>query len=169
MRNWSFEQKQENKVTTITLQLTEHANIFLCTYLVVVFDHLSLQPLLPYTRSQQCFPIATVRTCGHFEKFELPLSHCIYSLRIANYLTIFNQAASNRRSDNNKEKLSASIRSELASDFCRERKFALRWSETKKLKISVPHNIFFLYLIIIKLCILKQLENIHQKLKLEFS
>ena len=45
----------------------------------------------------------------------------------------------------------------------------LRWSETKKLKISIPDNIFFLYLIIIKLCTLKQLKNIHQKLKLIFS
>ena len=44
----------------------------------------------------------------------------------------------------------------------------LRWSETKKLKISIPDNIFFLYLIIIKLCTLKQLENIHEKLKLIF-
>ena len=45
----------------------------------------------------------------------------------------------------------------------------LRWSETKNLKISNPDNIFFFYLIIIKLCNLKQLENIHQKLKLKFS
>ena len=45
----------------------------------------------------------------------------------------------------------------------------LRWLETKKLKISTPDNILFLYLIIIKLCTLKQLENIHQKLKLIFS
>ena len=45
----------------------------------------------------------------------------------------------------------------------------LRWSETKKMKISIPDNIFFFYLIIIKLCTLKQLENIHQKLKLIFS
>ena len=34
-------------------------------------------------------------------------------------------------------------------------KTELRWSETKKLKISIPDNIFFLYLIMIKLCILK--------------
>ena len=47
--------------------------------------------------------------------------------------------------------------------------WSLRWSETKKLKISIPDNIFFLYLIIIKLCTLKQLENIHQKLKLIIS
>ena len=45
----------------------------------------------------------------------------------------------------------------------------LRWSETKNLKISNPDNIFFFYLIIIKLCTLKHLENIHQKLKLKFS
>ena len=45
----------------------------------------------------------------------------------------------------------------------------LRWSETKKLEISIPDNIFSFYLIIIKLCTLKQLENIHQKLKLKFS
>ena len=47
--------------------------------------------------------------------------------------------------------------------------FQLRWSETKKLKISIRDNIFFLYLIIIKLYTLKQLENTHQKLKLKFS
>ena len=45
----------------------------------------------------------------------------------------------------------------------------LRWSETKKLKILIPDNIFLLHLIIIKLFTLKQLENIHQKLKLIFS
>ena len=44
-------------------------------------------------------------------------------------------------------------------------KHKLRWSETNNLKISNPDNIFFLYLIMIKLCTLKQLENIHQKLK----
>ena len=38
----------------------------------------------------------------------------------------------------------------------------LRWSETEKLKILIPDNIFFLYLIIIKLCTLKHLEHIHQ-------
>ena len=43
----------------------------------------------------------------------------------------------------------------------------LRWSETKNLKISIPDNIFFLSLIIIKLCTLKQLANVHQKLKLQ--
>ena len=46
----------------------------------------------------------------------------------------------------------------------------LRWSETKKyMKISISDNIFLFYLIIIKLCTFKQLENIHQKLKLIFS
>ena len=45
----------------------------------------------------------------------------------------------------------------------------LRWSETKNLKISNPDNIFFLYQIMIKLCTLKHLENINQKLKLKFS
>ena len=44
----------------------------------------------------------------------------------------------------------------------------LRWSETKNLKISIPDNIFLLSLIIIKLWTLKQLENVHQKLKLKF-
>ena len=37
--------------------------------------------------------------------------------------------------------------------------FHLRWSETKKLKISISDNIFFLYLIIIKHCNLRELEN----------
>ena len=36
--------------------------------------HHSLQPLLPCTRSQQCFTTATIRSFGHFEHLELPLS-----------------------------------------------------------------------------------------------
>ena len=46
---------------------------------------------------------------------------------------------------------------------------SLSWSETKNLTILIPDKIFFLYLIISKLCTLKQLKNIHQKLKLKFS
>ena len=42
----------------------------------------------------------------------------------------------------------------------------LKVVRNKKVKILIPDNIFFLYLIIIKPCTLKQLENIHQKLKL---
>ena len=45
---------------------------------------------------------------------------------------------------------------------------SLRWSETKNLKISIPDTIFLFSLIIIKLCTLKQLENVHQKLELKF-
>ena len=45
----------------------------------------------------------------------------------------------------------------------------LRLSETKKIENSVSDNTFFVYLIMIKLCTLKQLENIHQKLKVKFS
>ena len=40
---------------------------------MVVFSHLSLQPLLPCTRSQQYFTTATMRSFDHFER-ELPLS-----------------------------------------------------------------------------------------------
>ena len=69
----SFKQRQLNKAIMITLRLTKHANIFLNTYPVVVFSHLSLQSLLPCTRSQQCFTTATIRSFGHFEHFELPL------------------------------------------------------------------------------------------------
>ena len=59
----------------ITLRLTEHANIFLNTYAIVVFSHLSLEPLFPCTRSQQCFgATATIRSFGHFEHLELSLS-----------------------------------------------------------------------------------------------
>ena len=57
---WYFKQRQLNQAITITLRLTEHANIFLNTYPVVVFSDLSLQPLLPCTRSQQCFTTATI-------------------------------------------------------------------------------------------------------------
>ena len=49
------------------------------------------------------------------------------------------------------------------------RSVSLRWSETKNLKISNPDNTFFLYQIMIKLCTLKHLKNINQKLKLKFS
>ena len=68
--------RQLNQAITITLRLTEHANISLNTYPVVVFGHLSLQPLLPCTRSQQCFTTTTIRSFGHFEHLELPLSLC---------------------------------------------------------------------------------------------
>ena len=34
--------------------------------------------------------------------------------------------------------------------------------------MALKDNIFFLSVIIIKLCTLKQLENVHQKLKLKF-
>ena len=44
----------------------------------------------------------------------------------------------------------------------------LWWSETKHLKISTPDDISLLYPQIVKLCTLKQLENIHQKWKLKF-
>ena len=39
---------------------------------------------------------------------------------------ILNQAASTRCSGDNKEKLSTNIRSEYASDFCHDRKFAFK-------------------------------------------
>ena len=58
----------------ITLRLPEHTNIFLNIYPVVAFCHLSLQPLPPCTRSQQCFTTATIRSFVHFEHLELPLS-----------------------------------------------------------------------------------------------
>ena len=50
---------------------------------------------------------------------------CIYSLRIANWLKILNQAVSIRCSGDNKETLSTKIRSEYASDFCHDRESAL--------------------------------------------
>ena len=71
--SWSFKQRQLNQAIMITLRPTEHANIFLNTYPVVVFGHLSLQPLFPCTRSQQCFTTVTIRSFGHFEHLELPL------------------------------------------------------------------------------------------------
>ena len=72
--SWSFKQRQLNQAITITLRLTEHANIFLNTYPVVFFSHLSLQPLFPCTRSQQCFTTATIQFFGHFEHLELSMS-----------------------------------------------------------------------------------------------
>ena len=72
--SWPFKQRQLNQVIMITLRLTEHANIFLNTYPIVVFSHLSLQPLFPCTRSQQCFTTATIRSFDHFEHLEFPLS-----------------------------------------------------------------------------------------------
>ena len=72
--SWSFKQRQLNQAITITLRLTEHANIFLNINPVVFFSHPSLQPLFPCTRSQQCFTTAAIRSFGHFEHLELPLS-----------------------------------------------------------------------------------------------
>ena len=72
--SWSFKQRQLNQAITITLGLTEHVNIFLNTYSVVVFSYLYLQPLFPCTRRQQCFTTATILSFGHFEHLELPLS-----------------------------------------------------------------------------------------------
>ena len=75
-RRWSFKQGQLNQAITITLRLTGDANIFLNTYPVIVFSHLSLKPLLLCTRSQQCFTTATIRSFGHFQHLELSLSYC---------------------------------------------------------------------------------------------
>ena len=72
--SWSFKQRQQNQAITITLRLTDYANIFLNTYPVVVFSHLSLQPLFPCTSSQQYFTNAKTRSFHHFEHLELPLS-----------------------------------------------------------------------------------------------
>ena len=47
-------------------------------------------------------------------------------MQIANWLRIFNQAASTRCSGDNKEKLSTNVCSEYASDFCYDRKSALK-------------------------------------------
>ena len=47
---WSFKQRQLNQAITITLQLTEHADIFLY---------------------QQCFTTTTIRSSSHFEQLEL--------------------------------------------------------------------------------------------------
>ena len=58
--SWFFKKRQLNQAITITLQLTEHANILLNTYPVVVFSDFSLQPLIPCTRSQQCFTTAMI-------------------------------------------------------------------------------------------------------------
>ena len=113
--SWSFKKGKLNQAITITLRLTEHANIFLNTYPVEVFSHLSLQPLLLCTRSQQCSPTATVRSFGHFEHLELPLSSIVtWHLLDANskLVKILNQAASTRCSGDNKEKLSTNIHSE---------------------------------------------------------
>ena len=49
-----------------------------------------------------------------------------YSLRIANWLKILNQAASTRCSGDNKEKLPTNIRSEYANDFCHDRRSTSR-------------------------------------------
>ena len=54
------------------------------------------------------------------------LGRGIYPLGVTNQLKIFNQAASTRCFDDNKEKLSTDIRSEYESDFCHDRKLAFR-------------------------------------------
>ena len=113
--SWSFKQRQLNQAITITLRLTEDANIFLTTYPVVVFSHLSLQPLLPCTKSQQCFTTAIIPSGPAILNISnyhvVVLRRGIYSLRIANLLKILNQAASTRCGAGNKKKLSASTRS----------------------------------------------------------
>ena len=68
--SWSFKQRQLNQAITITPRLTKHANIFLNSYTLVVFSHLSLQPLLPV----QGATTATIRSLDHFEHVQLPLS-----------------------------------------------------------------------------------------------
>ena len=83
----------------------------------------SLQPLFPCIRGQQCFTTVTIRSFDHFEHLELLSSlYCIvlsvyYSLQIANYMKIFNQAASTRCSVDNKKNLSTNIRSEYGVIF----------------------------------------------------
>ena len=128
-RNLYFKQRQIDKTITIISRFTKHANNFFNTYPIVVFSHLSLKPLLPCTRSQQWFTTATIRSLGHLKTsatIVVVLPSGIYSLRIANWLKFFNQAASTRCSGDNKEKLSTSIRSEHASYFCHDKKFAFR-------------------------------------------
>ena len=92
--------------------------------LVVFSHHLPLQPLLPRTRSQQSDHLATLNILA---TIVVVLLHGIYSLQIANSLKNFNQAVSTRCSIDNKEKLSANIRREYASDFCHDRKSAFTW------------------------------------------
>ena len=94
----TFKQRQLNEAVTIALLLTEHANIFLNTYLVT------------NTLNYHCCCIVT------------------WQLLAANSKLVenFEQAASTRCSGDNKEKLSTNIRSEYASDFCHDRKSALR-------------------------------------------
>ena len=55
----SLEQRQVNKAITVISQLPEHPNIFFKIYSVVVFSHLSLQPLLPCTGSSNISPLQT--------------------------------------------------------------------------------------------------------------
>ena len=64
-------------VVASVLSFRNNANIFLSTYATVVFSHLSLQPLFPLTRSQQCFTTAMIRSLDHFEHLELKLWHLL--------------------------------------------------------------------------------------------
>ena len=90
---------------------------------------LSLQPLVPCKRSQQYYNAAAIRPLGHFENLNF---HCQCTtasyLPTANskLLKIANQAASTLCSKDNKETLSTSSHCVFASDFCHERKSALR-------------------------------------------
>ena len=103
----------------------------------------ALQPLLPCTRCQQCFTTATIPSSSAI----LNISNChvvvlwrAWHLLAANrdWMKILNQAASTRCGAGNKEKLSASTRSWLASGFCHDRKFALR-----KLSLQTSSVVFF--------------------------
>ena len=67
--NLSFKQRRVNKPSTIISRLIEYTNSFFSTYPIVVFSHLSQQPLLPCTRRHQCLTTATIRSFGYFENF----------------------------------------------------------------------------------------------------
>ena len=53
-----FKQRQVNEAIMTISRLTEHANVFVSTYLVVVVSDLSLQPLMSSTKSHQSFTTA---------------------------------------------------------------------------------------------------------------
>ena len=110
-----------NRALTFISRLTEHTDICLSTYPVVVLCHLSLQPLLPYSRSQQCFTTTVIRLFGHFEKLKLPLanSHVAFLATSSSKSTQnFHPSYENTRClADNEEKMSASTSKLTASVF----------------------------------------------------
>ena len=104
--------------------ISEHDNIFLSTYPVVLNTSFSAA-FSTLHKKPAMFQHCTIGSFRHFTKIELPLSaYCHLALNADSKLFENFQPSSEYIfcSDDNKEKISTSIQSELVSDFCHDRK-----------------------------------------------